>query len=247
MVMPMKSVICMKEWISGGIINLVEGSKTFVSGLGLSRYPGMALNLMERKFRWIAHIIGLYPLTLLILDVVNHSLTANPIQYLTQRTGKAALIMLVISLACTPIHIVFGSKQALSARRTFGLYTFLYAFSHFMIFVGVDYLFDLSQILETVKEKRYLLAGLGSFLVLLPLAVTSFRWWMKRLGKTWKRLHRLVYLAALLAVTHYVWLVKSDIRVPLAYGAGILILLIIRIPKIRSRLTQFRYNLAARR
>lgn len=218
-----------------------------MSTLVLSRYPSMALNLLERNFRWITHLIGLLPLGLLILDVFNGGWTANPIQYITLRTGKAALVMLVLTLACTPIHIVFGSKQVLNARRTFGLYTFLYAFSHAMIFVGLDYLFDLNLILKTVREKRYLLAGISSFLVLVPLALTSFRWWMKRMGKTWKRMHRLVYLAALLAVTHYVWLVKSDIRIPLAYGAIVLLLLIIRIPKIRSRLTQFRYRLAAQR
>ena len=243
----MKSKGYTPAWISRKIIRTKGNNLFIMSTLVLKRYPSMALNLLERNFRWAAHGIGLLPLGLLIWDVLNRGLTANPIQFLTLRTGKAALIMLILTLACTPLNIVFGSKRALSARRTFGLYTFFYALVHAMIFFGLDYLFDLNLIVGTVREKRYLLAGMASFLVLLPLALTSFRWWMKRLGKTWKRLHRLVYLAALLAVTHYVWLVKSDIRVPLAYGAGVLLLLIIRLPKVRSRLTQFRYQLAGRR
>jgi methionine sulfoxide reductase heme-binding subunit len=218
-----------------------------MSTLILTRYPSIALNILGRNFRLLTHIIGLLPLTLLILDTIQGNLTANPIQYITLRTGKAALILLVLSLACTPLNIVFGLKQALSARRTLGLYTFLYAFGHATIFVAVDYFFDIELIVDTIREKRYLLAGMGAFLILLPLALTSFRWWMKRLGKNWKRLHRLVYLAALLAVTHYVWLVKSDIRVPLAYGAGILVLLAIRIPAVRSYLVRVRGRLAVRR
>jgi len=130
----------------------------------------------------------------------------------------------------------------LKARRTFGLYTFLYAFLHVSIFFGVDYFFNFQLIWLDLSEKRYILAGAGSFLILLPLAVTSFRWWMKRLGKAWKRLHRLVYLGALLAAIHYIWLVKSDIRVPLLYAGGILLLLIFRIKWVRKAVSGWRFR-----
>lgn len=217
-----------------------------IQGISLSRYPGLALDFFDRYFRWIAHAAGLLPAVLLVLDVLNNNLTANPIQYLTFRTGKAALVLLVLSLACTPLNIVLGLKQVLKARRTIGLYAFLYASGHATIFFVVDYGFDLNLIISTVAEKRYLLAGIGAFLILLPMAVTSFRWWQKKLGKAWKRLHQLVYLAGLLAVTHYVWVVKSDIRVPLAYGALVLLLLGIRIPAVRIFLAKKRGRLAER-
>jgi sulfoxide reductase heme-binding subunit YedZ len=187
-------------------------------------------------------MIGLLPVMLLGLDVLKSPIIVNPIQYLTLRTGKAALVMVVITLACTPLNSLFGFKPALKARRTFGLYTFIYAFLHVSIFFGVDYFFNFQLIWLDLNEKRYILAGAGSFLILLPLAVTSFRWWMKRLGKTWKRLHRLVYLGALLAAVHYIWLVKSDIRVPVLYAGGILLLLMIRIKWIRKTVSGWRFR-----
>jgi sulfoxide reductase heme-binding subunit YedZ len=107
--------------------------------------------------------------------------------------------------------------------------------------VVLDYGFDLRLMVDTIAEKRYILAGLSAFLIILPLAITSFDWWKKRLGKNWKRLHRLVYLAALLVVLHYTWLVKSDIRVPLLYGLGIVILLVLRIPAVRRKLSNLNF------
>jgi sulfoxide reductase heme-binding subunit YedZ len=149
--------------------------------------------------------------------------------------------MLVLALACTPMNTLFHFRPALKARRTFGLYVFFYAFLHVSIFVVLDYGFDLRLMVDTIAEKRYILAGLSAFLIILPLAITSFDWWKKRLGKNWKRLHRLVYLAALLVVLHYTWLVKSDIRVPLLYGLGIVILLVLRIPAVRRKLANLNF------
>ena len=125
-----------------------------------------------------------------------------------------------------------------------GLYAFLYASIHFLIFVGLDYGFDLNLIWQNVAEKRFVLVGLAAFLILIPLAITSTKGWMRRLGKNWKRLHQWIYLASLLVIVHFVWLVKSDIRRPLAYGAVVVFLLLLRTPwarqmgrKLRSRLT----------
>jgi sulfoxide reductase heme-binding subunit YedZ len=187
----------------------------------------------NRIFRLLVHLGALTPLALLIWDALHDDLTVNPIQAATLRTGKPALVLLVLSLACTPLHTVFGFKQALQVRRALGLYAFLYVSLHFAIFVGLDYGFDLELLKGAIFEKRYALVGFSAGLILLPLAITSFKYWQKRLGQRWKRLHRLVYLAALLAVIHYTWLVKSDIRQPLAWGALVVLLLLLRLPAVR--------------
>ncbi len=197
------------------------------------------------KFQLAVHIGSLIPLTLLIWDGFTNHLTANPIQDITFRTGKTALVLLVLSLACTPLNSFFGFKEALKVRRALGLYAFLYVCLHFLTFL-FDYTFDPALLYEAIFEKRYALVGFSAFLILLPLALTSMQWWMKRLGKNWKRLHRLVYVAGLLAVVHYVWLVKSDIREPLAYGGVVVLLLIARIPAFKKAVMKLRSGLIKR-
>ena len=196
--------------------------------------------LRDNWLRILTHIGALIPLALLVWDYWGGRLSVNPIQDITLRTGKAALVLLVLSLACTPINSVFGFKPALRVRRALGLYAFMYVGLHFLIFVGLDYGFDWFLIREAILEKRYALVGFGAFLILLPLALTSTKGWMKRLGRLWKRLHRFVYLAALLAVVHFVWLVKSDIREPLLFGAVVVLLLLLRIPRIRRSVSHVR-------
>ena len=188
------------------------------------------------KFQIFVHIAALTPLAWLIFDTLTDNLTFNPIQAATLRTGRYAIILLVLSLACTPINTIFGFRQAIKARRALGLYAFMYAGIHFMIFLGVDYGFDLGLIFEEIVTKRYIIAGFTAGLILLPLAITSTKGWMKRLGIRWKKLHKLVYIAGLLAVTHYIWVVKSDYRLPLAIGFILVLLLIARIPSFRKYL-----------
>ena len=201
--------------------------------------------------RWwlsvVTHVGSLLPLSWLIWCFWRDQLTANPIQYITFRTGKAALVLLVLSLACTPVSSVFGLRQLIGIRRALGLYAFTYATLHFLTFVGLDYQFDPSLLQEAVFKKRYALVGFAAFLLLLPLAITSTKGWMKRLGRNWKRLHRLVYLAGILVVIHFVWLVKSDIREPLAYGAVVILLLILRLVTVKKVLRRIREGLASRR
>ncbi len=197
-------------------------------------------------FQWVVHIGSWVPLALIILDFFRNNLTANPIQDITFRTGKTALVLLVLSLAATPVNTLFGFKQAIKVRRALGLYAFMYVVMHLLIFVGLDYVLDPELILEAIFEKRYALVGFTAFLLLLPLAITSTKGWMRRLGRNWKRLHRLVYVAALLAVIHYVWLVKSDIREPLVYGGIVLILLILRLSKVRRWTSSLRNRLPVR-
>lgn len=190
--------------------------------------------------RVLVHIGALLPLAILVYDFWQDRLTVNPIQEITLRTGKYALVLLVLALACTPINSVFGFKPVLRLRRPLGLYAFMYASLHFLTFVGLDYGFDPELIREAILEKRYALVGFATFLILLPLAATSTRGWMRRLGRRWKRLHRGVYLAGLLAVLHFVWLVKSDIREPLLYGGVVVLLLVLRISGIRRGISRWR-------
>jgi len=193
------------------------------------------------RFQWLVHLAAITPLLSLVFDALTNNLTVNPIQYLTVRTGKFALVLLILSLACTPINTLFGLRQVLKVRRALGLYAFFYATLHFLIFVLVDYSLNLALIREAIFEKRFAVVGFAAFLILLPLAVTSTRGWMKRLGRNWTLLHRFVYLAGVLAIIHYVWLVKSDIRVPLLYGFILGGLLIARIKPVRRFLSRIRH------
>jgi sulfoxide reductase heme-binding subunit YedZ len=203
--------------------------------------------LRKHWLRIVTHIACWVPLALLIWDGLHNNLTANPIQEITFRTGKTALILLVLSLLCTPANIVLGIKQALVLRRPLGLYAFFYVCLHLLTFVVIDYGLDWQLIQQAIVEKRYVLVGFTAFLLLLPLAITSTKGWQRRMGKRWKRLHRLVYLAAPLVVIHFVWLVKSDIREPLAYGAAVAALLLLRVPGVRRAVAKLRHRLTSRR
>ncbi len=214
---------------------------------GVETYKPMSVKLAAPHIlpllRIIPHIIGLLPLVLLIGDGLADRLTVNPIQYLTQRTGWFALMLLLATLACTPLNRWFGWKQVMRWRRPLGLYSFGYAGLHLAIFVALDYGFDLSLILQTISEKRYIIAGLLAFALLLPLAITSTGGWQRRLKHWWRRLHRLVYLAAILAVIHYLWLSK-DPRPALIAGGLLGILLLSRLIGRQSwqRVVQWRHE-----
>jgi sulfoxide reductase heme-binding subunit YedZ len=193
------------------------------------------------------HIYGWSALVRLIIDFFNHNLTANPIQALEQRTGRHAITLLVLALACTPLNNIFGWRELLKRRRALGLYAFLYATIHVIIFIDLDYGLAWSLIVQTILEKPYILVGMLTFLMLIPLAFTSFDIWKKRLGKNWKRLHQLVYLIAPLAALHYAWgkkgdffQLRGDIIRPLIYSLIIILFLITRIPQVRKALASFR-------
>jgi len=164
------------------------------------------------------HIYAWSALVRLIIDFFNHNLTANPIQALEQRTGRHAITLLVLSLACTPLNTIFKWSELLKRRRALGLYAFLYATIHVIIFVDLDYGLAWSLILETIVQKPYIIVGMISFLMLIPLAFTSFDIWKVRLRKNWKRLHQTIYLIIPLVVF---------------YGIIAAILLILRIPPVR--------------
>jgi sulfoxide reductase heme-binding subunit YedZ len=198
--------------------------------------------LKKYRLQILTHVGALIPMLRLVWHAVTDNLSVNPIQDVTLRTGKPALVLLVLTLSITPLNTVFGFRQLLRIRRWLGLYAFFYASVHFMIFIGLDYGFDLELLKEAIFEKPYALVGFATGVILLALALTSTKGWMRRLGRWWKRLHKFVYLAGVLAVVHYVWLVKSDIRVPLLYGAIVILLLTIRLPRVRKFASRLRYS-----
>jgi len=199
----------------------------------------VAVRWRKHEFTWLqvlTHLGALAPFVYLLWDYFNDNLSVNPIQDITFRTGKPALVLLVLSLACTPLNSLFGWREALKLRRPLGVYAFLYVCLHLLTFIGLDYGFDPGLIYEAIFEKRFALVGFAAFCILLPLFFTSTKGWQRRLGKRWKTLHNLVYLAAPLAVFHYLWLVKSDIRQPLFFGGVVALLLLFRIPAVKRPL-----------
>lgn len=189
-------------------------------------------------FPILVHIACLLPIPVLVYDYLSGNLTADPIRGAILRTGKIALILLVLSLACTPLNSIFGFKPALRVRRALGDYSFLYVCIHFAIFISIDYGFDF-QFIGHELTRPYALVGLIAGLMLVPLAITSFQPWPKRLGKNWKRLHNTVYVIDFLAVLHYIFVVKQGVTAPYIWLIVILFLLVLRLPPIRHFLSGF--------
>jgi sulfoxide reductase heme-binding subunit YedZ len=192
----------------------------------------------------ITHVGAMLPMVTIVRDWFIGELTANPIQAAILRTGKPALVLLVLLLACTPLNTFFGWNWVIPLRKWLGIYSSFYTGVHFLVFAGLDYRFDLSLLYEAIFFKRYAIAGFVAGIFLIPLTLTSTEGWKRRLGKWWKQLHKLVYAAAVLSGLHYIWLVKSDLREPLLYCVIILLLLMIRIPKVNQSVTQVRHLLA---
>jgi sulfoxide reductase heme-binding subunit YedZ len=191
--------------------------------------------------RVIVHLGALLPLVLLVYDYFSGRLSVNPILDLEQRTGRTALTLLILSLSCMPLHSLFGWREILRHRRTLGLYAFMYAAIHLSIFVFLDYGANFGLILADVWKRPFIIIGAITFLVLLSLAITSFDVTKVWLGKNWKRLHRLVFLAAGLDILHYAWARKGDIFHlqgdiirPLIYALILLVLLLLRFRPIRK-------------
>jgi len=200
------------------------------------------LNIKNKFFdQWfpiLVHIACLLPIPWLILDAWQGNLTADPIRASILRTGKIALELLVLSLVCTPLNSIFGFKPALRVRRALGDYSFLYTSLHFAIFVSLDYGFDVQLVMNELI-RPYALVGLIAGLLLIPLAITSFSPWPKRLGKNWKRLHNLVYVINLLAALHFILVVKQGVTEPYLWMILIIFLLVLRLPPVRHFLSGF--------
>ena len=182
----------------------------------------------------IVFILSLIPVSLLLYEAITDQLGANPIQTLHFRLGDWALRFLCLGLAITPVKQITGIKALVRFKRLFGLYAFFYASLHFLVYVCLDLSFSMDQLMDEIPKSPYIIVGLLTYALLMPLALTSTQKMQKRLGKRWKRLHRLVYLVAVLAVVHYLWLTKLDITEPLIYIGIMSVLLSFRIIKFRG-------------
>jgi sulfoxide reductase heme-binding subunit YedZ len=186
--------------------------------------------------RWskpIVLVASLLPLALLVAGLLRGTLGANPIEYITHATGTWTLRFLLLTLAITPVRRILNQPDLIRFRRMLGLTAFFYGSLHLVTWLWLDKFFDVQEMLADIVKRPFITMGMLGFVMMAPLAVTSTTGWIRRLGKNWRRLHRLIYLSALAGVIHYWWLVKSDIRLPLLYGVILVSLLMLRLVKTR--------------
>ena len=179
------------------------------------------------QFTKIAIFINsLIPLSLLLWDLYFKKVGPNPLEFVTRTMGMLTLVFLLLTLSITPLRKIFGVNDLVKARRMIGLFAFFYGALHLLTYVWFDQFFNLRSIVSDVTQRRFILVGMTAFLLMVPLAITSTNKMVKRLGgKAWARLHRVVYVAAILGVLHFWMLVKSDVRLPLTFGFILALLL----------------------
>jgi sulfoxide reductase heme-binding subunit YedZ len=206
--------------------------------------PKRKLNQKQlgRYFRIVTHVAAWLPLVFLAWQFQQGQLI-DPVRDIILRTGKFTLIFLLLSLAVTPLNNLFGWKQIIPLRRPLGLYAFFYVSLHLLTFVWLDYGLNLAFIIDGIVDQRYVLVGFTAYLLLIPLAATSTTWAMRKLGKKWKQLHKLVYLIGVLGIIHFTWLVKNVYTRPILYGSILAILLLVRIGPVKRQLWRWRKSL----
>lgn len=171
---------------------------------------------------------ALWPAAALAWGFYTNDLTANPGDYITDQTGTWTLAFLVITLAVTPIRRLTGWNAVIRLRRMLGLFAFFYATLHMLTWVVFINILDVRFMIEDVVRRPFITVGMATFLILLVLAATSNRFSIRRLGRRWQTLHRLVYLAAIGGVVHFWWLVKADLTLPVRWAAAVTVLLGVR-------------------
>ncbi len=169
------------------------------------------------------------PLVALVIDAFTDGLGVNPVETITHATGDWTLRLLLLTLAMTPLRGLTGWAWPVRLRRMLGLYSFFYAVLHLFTYLWLDQFFDWGAIVHDIAKRPFITVGMLAFVLLIPLAATSTQAMMRRLGRQWKRLHRLVYVIGIAGVLHYLWLVKADVREPLIYGAPLAVLLLYRV------------------
>jgi methionine sulfoxide reductase heme-binding subunit len=181
---------------------------------------------MLRYFKPAIFFACLAPLASLAWRAFHAELGANPIEAITHSTGTCTLVFLLITLSVTPLRKLTRQYWLINLRRMFGLFAFFYGCLHLTTYVWLDKFFDVHEMLADIAKRRFITAGLAGFVLMIPLALTSTKGWIRRLGgKRWQALHRLIYLSAAAGVIHYIWLVKADLRSPLRYAFVLLVLL----------------------
>jgi sulfoxide reductase heme-binding subunit YedZ len=185
---------------------------------------------LVRLSKPLVFALCLVPLALLVTRAVTDGLGANPVEAITHTTGDWTLRLLLATLAMTPLKRLVGQPWPIRFRRMLGLFAFFYACLHLLTYAWIDQGLDWQGIVEDVVKRPYITVGFAAFVLLVPLALTSTRAMMRRLGRRWQRLHRAIYAIGILGVLHYVWLVKADLREPLIYAGILAALLLVRVP-----------------
>lgn len=172
---------------------------------------------------------ALLPFALLVYRTFTNNLGVNPVETITHSTGDWTLRFLLLTLCITPFRKLLKRPELIRFRRMLGLFAFFYGILHFTTWLWFDKMFDMTEMLADVRKRPFITAGTAGLLAMVPLAITSTSGWIRRLGgKRWQALHRLIYFSAIAGVVHYYWLVKSDVRAPLAYGAIFFLLMGLR-------------------
>jgi methionine sulfoxide reductase heme-binding subunit len=193
---------------------------------------------IDRVYKPLLFLVCLLPFLRIVagaFGIAGQALGVNPVEDILHSLGLWGLRFLVLTLLVTPLRDILGKPWLLSFRRMIGLYAFFYVLMHFLTWLILDQDFYLAGVLEDVAKRPFITLGFLAFLMLIPLAVTSTNGMMRRLGRRWKQLHRLVYPIAILGVWHFYWLVKADVREPLIYVVLVALLLGWRVWKARKR------------
>ena len=177
----------------------------------------------------LVFIACLMPIANMAFGGFRAQLGANPIEAITHETGDWTIRMLLATLAITPLRRITGINELISFRRMIGLFAFFYGTLHFLTYIWLDKFFDWHEIVKDVYKRPFITAGFTGFVLMIPLAITSTKGWIRRLGKKWTMLHRLIYISATAGVVNYIWLVKKDIRKPMIYAVILAVLLLWRI------------------
>ena len=184
---------------------------------------------MKKYFKPSVFILSTVPFIIIVYKIFLNKLGPEPIKEITHHTGEWTLLFIIFTLAMSPLKQITNMNIWISIRRMLGLFVFFYASLHMLTYIGLDYRFDMNEISKDILTKRFIFVGFAAWLLLVPMALTSSKKMMNILKQYWKKLHRLIYLIALLGVTHFIWLVKKDITEPLIYLLIILFLLAFRV------------------
>jgi methionine sulfoxide reductase heme-binding subunit len=191
--------------------------------------------IVSRWAKPAVFFLSLVPFLMLVVGAYQNDLTANPIEYITRATGTWTLRFLLITLAITPARRLLNLPDLIRFRRMLGLFAFFYGFQHLSMWAGLDKFFDPQEMLADIVKRPYITMGMFGFALMVPLAITSTKGWIRRLGKNWRRLHWLIYPSVVAGVIHYWWLVKSDIRLPLLYAVLFAVLMGLRMVSQKAR------------